>query len=343
MAGPTQPRQTGTPSNFFPGGAKNNSGDTIAKNLIVMRDGTTDGIELADGATGPLCGITDQDIEDGKTGDVQIRGRKPVLSGAAVSIGDKLTSDSQGRAVPLTYSASTPQICVGTANTAASGANELVECDMDDMGGGYAGVASVADRAALKAVGASDRFAGMLVLVREDNSLWAFNESAAQTADAAAGYEQLVVVPTAGDGRWHRADKSFIAKFPIAYTTADGAALFTMPEGFAARFAAHPFWQVAVAFAGGSSSAIGISSNKTGHTTKGDILGGAAGNVEADLTAGLKAGTIGVKLDSLAELQALLLVEGDTLEFDRITSVFTSGSGFLRVPMVVMSDAPATP
>ena len=65
-------------------------------------------------------------------------------------------------------------------------------------------------------------------------------------------------------------------------------------------------------------------------------------DVLAALDAGVNAGTIGPKFDTTTEAQALLLVEGDTLRFDRITSVFTAGAGFVCVPMI-FARAPATP
>lgn len=194
----------------------------------------------------------------------------------------------------------------------------------------------VADRTALKAIAAASRFDGQLVMVRSDGSLWRFVAASVAAAD---GADELVCVPAAGTGRWLRADKSFVAKLPIAFGTADGAAILTVPAGFVLRLTGLPFWEVTTAFAGGVASAIGIASSRTGYDTAGDILGGAAGNVEADLTAGVHPGTIGPKLDTPAEVQAFLLEEDDTLTFERIASVFTAGAGFVCVPVAVMTPA----
>lgn len=198
---------------------------------------------------------------------------------------------------------------------------------------GASGIAgSVADRAALAAVGASSRATGMVVMVQSDRSTWMFDGTA--TSDEDEGQE-LVIEPAAGSGRWLRADKAFTMKLPIDYTMADGAAILTVPAGFVLRLTGLPFWEVTTGFSGGSSSAIGVASDKTGYDTAGDILGGATGDVAASLTAGVRAGTIGPKLDSFAELQAFFLEEADTLTFERITSAFTAGAGFVCLPVSV--------
>lgn len=199
--------------------------------------------------------------------------------------------------------------------------------------GGAAGAgASVADRAALEAIAATDRVDGQLQLVREDGSLWRF--VAASTAASDGASKQLVVVPAAGTGRWIRADKSFALKLAIGFGTADAAALFTVPVGFCLRLTGMPFWDIVTGFTGGASSAIGISASAIA-TTKGDLLGGAAGDVAATLVAGSIPGTIGPKIDTLAEIQAFLLKAGDAVRFDRITSVFTAGAGFAVLPVVI--------
>jgi hypothetical protein len=155
--------------------------------------------------------------------------------------------------------------------------------------------------------------------------------------------EELLLVPSAGSGRWIRRDASFTAKLAIGFGTADAALLLTMPENMIARVVGFPYWENTVAWSGGSSSAIGVSTGKTGYNTKGDLLGGAGGDVTANMGAGIKLGTIGPKFDTLAEWQALLLVEGDSLRFDRIASVYTAGAGFACFPLSVEYTGPATP
>lgn len=197
---------------------------------------------------------------------------------------------------------------------------------------GAAQNSGVADKTALAAIAAASRFDGMVVMIRADGSLWRF--VAASTAGEDTNKE-LVIAPAAGTGRWLAADKHKTLKLAIGFGTADGAALLAVPAGFALRLAGFPFWEVTTSFAGGSSSAIGLSTSVTGYETKGDLLGGAAGDVEAALTAGVRAGTLGGELDDHVGFQALALVEDDEIQFDRVTSVFTSGAGFARVPVAI--------
>jgi hypothetical protein len=197
---------------------------------------------------------------------------------------------------------------------------------------GAVSVAStVATRTALKAIAAAARYEGQTVLVQSDNSLWTFEASNTGTTDTA---EELLIEPTAGTGAWVRADKSFIMKIPISYANTDGEAIETIPAGFALRLAGFPYWEVTTGFTGGSSSAIGISTNISGYETGGDLLGGASGDVAATLVAGDIAGTLGGELDDNVGFQALLFIAASEFQFDRITSAFTAGAGFACVPVV---------
>ena len=93
-------------------------------------------------------------------------------------------------------------------------------------------------------------------------------------------------------------------------------------------------WDIRTAFTGGSSSSIGLSSSMTGSTAKGSVLGGAAGDATGILTANvLTAGTAGT---SYASSGLVWLGPGATIRFDRITSAFTAGSGFVQLLCSVM-------
>jgi hypothetical protein len=214
----------------------------------------------------------------------------------------------------------------------------LVEAGLGVIGptGASGTMGSVADRTALAAVGATSRYDGATVLVRTDGSMWRFVAASTAVEDEAL---DLVIEPDAGTGRWVRADKAFTIKAPIAHTTADNAVILTVPAGFVLRLASLPYYEVTTAFTGGSSSAIGIDSNVTGYTTKGDLLGGASGNVAAALTAGIRPGTVGTALDTFAELQAFILQPTNEIHFGRITSAFTAGAGFVCLPVVAMTPA----
>ena len=102
--------------------------------------------------------------------------------------------------------------------------------------------------------------------------------------------------------------------------------LATLPTG--ARLVVQGgYWEVTTGFTGGSSSAIGLSSSQTGHTTGGDLLGGSGGDVTALLgTAGIKEATIGADVAA-----GMVLVAASTIKFNRITSAFTAGAGYAHV------------
>ena len=190
--------------------------------------------------------------------------------------------------------------------------------------------APVASLTELKGIPADRRVDGMQVLVMADGSRWRFLAAGALTGD-----DLLVVAPTSGTGTWLRLPGGCDLKIAITYATADAAALLTMQAG--QRLAVErTAWEVTADFTGGSSSAIGLSSNKTSPTnwsTKGDILGGAGGDVAATLVAsgGFIPGTIGADMDTLTKTRGLVLVSGNTINFDRITSAFTAGTGFVHI------------
>lgn len=114
---------------------------------------------------------------------------------------------------------------------------------------------------------------------------------------------------------------------PVDYTLADAAVLFTVPTGYR-LYLSRLFWEVSSGFTGGASSAIGISSDATGFSTKGDLLGGASGDVAATLTAGIKGGTLGAKFGSNG---VVVLPAASVIRFDKITSAFTAGAGLVHV------------
>ena len=115
------------------------------------------------------------------------------------------------------------------------------------------------------------------------------------------------------------------------FATADAAVLFTVPAD-TRLLIGRVLWEVTTAWTGGTSSAIGLSSSNAAYNTKGDLLGGATCDVLAGLTAGFK-GTVGAKLASDG---VVVLIAGDTIRFDRITSVFTAGVGIAHVPVYLL-------
>jgi hypothetical protein len=182
---------------------------------------------------------------------------------------------------------------------------------------------SVATMTALKAIPTRLRYHGLRKLVEADQSVWMFHSTSALTGD-----DILVASPASGSGAWLRVVGRAVLRLPCTFATADAAALLTVPTGCELRLAG-AYWEITTSWTGGSSSAIGLSSSKTGYDTAGDILGGASGNVLAELTTALSPtpGTIGAKMDTVAELNAAILIATNTIRFNRITSVFTAGAG----------------
>lgn len=122
-------------------------------------------------------------------------------------------------------------------------------------------------------------------------------------------------------------------KIPFTFAMADATILLTIPalvNGASGVFVERLYWEITTPFTGGSSSAIGVSSTNSLWNTKGDFLGGATGDVAATLvaTGALYKGTSGTKVTSTS---LAYLLPGDSLRYDKITSAFTSGSGFIHM------------
>ena len=204
----------------------------------------------------------------------------------------------------------------------------------------------VASVTALKLIAAEDRPDSQIRLVTGKPSvgggLWIFSLSSSLTGDYV-----LVAAPSAGSGRWLRAPGEVDLALPITFATADATALLTIQAG--SRLCIRElFWEVTTSFTGGASSAIGVSSNKTTPTiwsTKGDLLGGATGDVLATLVStaadGIVAGTVGTDWDTVAKRRGGIWVPTDTIRFDAITSAFTAGAGYVHVVGNLMQNAGA--
>ena len=160
------------------------------------------------------------------------------------------------------------------------------------------------------------------------------------------GDDQLVIIP---DDRNSDVDTALAADLPgrwlavpgqtvdlalaFTYATADGATLYTVPTG-ANLLILSSYWEITTGMTGGSSSAIGLASDQTGHTTAGDLLGGSGGDVAATLVAGdYIEGTLGADLTNPIVLKA-----GKLVTFERITSAFTDGAGNAHIVAVVLSN-----
>jgi hypothetical protein len=130
------------------------------------------------------------------------------------------------------------------------------------------------------------------------------------------------------NGRYVRDDAAIALKLPINYSMADATALFKVPADVKLAIESL-MWEVLVGFTGGTNSAIGVSSDLAVYNTKGDLLGGASGQLTAVLgTAGYKGGTIGAKFGSNG---VVVLTPGSIIRLDLIASQYTAGSGFVHV------------
>jgi hypothetical protein len=187
------------------------------------------------------------------------------------------------------------------------------------------GPLSVTTKTALAALSASVRSDGLEAVVAADGSKWVFDADST-LADTTSN---LVVTPDAGDGRWIRTDQRVHLKLAVGFATADAAVLFTVPAGKRLSID-RTFWEVTADWTGGTSSAIGASSATAPHDTKGDLLGGAGGDVAADLQAadGVTGGTVGASFGSNG---VVVLDAADIIRFDRIVDAFTAGAGFIHV------------
>lgn len=183
--------------------------------------------------------------------------------------------------------------------------------------------------AQLQALDVTENIHGELFYV--GGTLYYYHSTSVVTADSL-----FVVAPTTGPGRYLVAPgSSFDLAVAIGFGTADAAALATVPVG--GLFAmGRSYWSVTTGFTGGTSSAIGLSSNQTGYSTKGDLLGGASGDVAATLVLGtVVPGTVGAKNG------AALLKAGTIIRYDQVTSTFTAGAGFARLVGQVIENAGA--
>lgn len=179
-----------------------------------------------------------------------------------------------------------------------------------------------ANAAAMAAMALKDLSDGMRVADLATRRSWRYSP----TSEAVDTTANLVVPVTAG-GAWIRVAERVELKLAIGHATADDAVLFTVPDGFILA-PSRLWWEITTGWTGGSSSAIGVYSSNATYNTAGDLLGGASGDVAATLVAGQTGGTIGASFGSNG---MVVLDEGDTILFSRITSAFTAGAGFVHV------------
>jgi hypothetical protein len=192
-------------------------------------------------------------------------------------------------------------------------------------------IAATDTRAELKAIPVGAR-SDNLTFTLADGSTWRYSS----TATAAEDTLQAFVLTPAGSpaaGRWLRVDYAFDLAIPITFANTDAQVLVTLPAGLELRVG-RAYQNVTTAWTGGTSSAIGLSSSNASYNTKGDLAGGAAGDLTAALTIGKGRGAPGTKVAS----GSVVLVGGNNILFDRIASIYTAGAGTYVVPVSLIAN-----
>jgi hypothetical protein len=112
--------------------AINEGAADISRGYIVKYGSTQIGCALATSSSDRFKGVSLETMEGttagAKTRSIQRDGIAMVVAGAAVSIGDALTTDGYGRAIPVT---GTNQSVLGTAQTAASTAGDEIGVELE--------------------------------------------------------------------------------------------------------------------------------------------------------------------------------------------------------------------
>lgn len=135
-------------------------------------------------------------------------------------------------------------------------------------------------------------------------------------------------------------------KLPFNFQTADAAALCTVPTGKNLRIT-YMYWEITQTFTTATAGACGVSSDDTNFNTKGDFLGGTAGELVAFLVstgATYKLNKVGSKLGAIAAnaagsvvaathaAQGIIYVPGGkVIRYDQIAGTYTAGAGFVHV------------
>ena len=95
---------------------------------IMQKNTTADQVALATAATQVLIGILqNKPAAAGRAATVQVAGIAKVEAGAAITVGDLLTTDGAGLAITFVPTAATVEWIIGIAMTGAAAANEMVE------------------------------------------------------------------------------------------------------------------------------------------------------------------------------------------------------------------------
>ena len=112
---------------------KNTTGATLPQGRIVVvkvNPTVTDEVAVATAPTQPLYGVVAEPIFNGEWGNIVVEGRVPILAGAAIGAGVRVTTDASGSAVP----AASGDVFIAISTTAGS-AGSLFEAELQGPGG----------------------------------------------------------------------------------------------------------------------------------------------------------------------------------------------------------------
>lgn len=119
-------REQTQPSYFRAGINPAGSGADIPPHRFVQQGTNKDEVALAAAATNTLLGVSFETIYEGKSQSYKVSGPTVVEAGGAVAIGDRVTTDANGKAV----TAATGNIVKGFAKSAAASDGDLMEIEL---------------------------------------------------------------------------------------------------------------------------------------------------------------------------------------------------------------------
>jgi hypothetical protein len=126
-----------TEPTYFRAGRNLGATAITAAHLLTVETSEQDGVQLATGSTDEPNGVAIEAMAvDGVARSIQVGGRCEVVAGAAVAIGDKITSDSTGRGVPTTSASASKWGRAVTAQATVGSTFELEMREQTNAGGG---------------------------------------------------------------------------------------------------------------------------------------------------------------------------------------------------------------
>lgn len=182
--------------------------------------------------------------------------------------------------------------------------------------------APVANGAAMDALGPNARSDGQIRLNIATQQRWVYVSAA--TAVDTSGLLFRKPADNPATGGWCLMPGEVDIAMPFGFATADAVSLVTMPVN-CIFMPLEFYFEITTGLVG--AGAIGMSSAKANYNTKGDLLGGATGDVAATLVVGNPIlGTVGTKWASLANKRAIWKA-GETFRYDRVSGTNTAGAG----------------